>query len=159
MSFISTFTFERPTTLEYLDQNGATQTAAVNVPPFAFNEDGSPRGCPWTDDSEAFLADCADRIGQVQGYFFLEFEAPEPSDYFILDVMVSAQKGINKIEIFYTPDGYSVRLNNNIGGSVSGTFDWSGMDRIDIGHLDGEFQPDGYFFRAFGNSKSATQSL
>jgi hypothetical protein len=159
MSFISTFTFQRPTTLEYLDENGATQTAAANVPAFAFTANGAPRGSKWTSDSVAFLALASDKIGQVQGYYLLEFESPETTSFYVLDVEVPVTTGINRIEILYTPDAYTVKHNGNDVQTVSGSFDWSGADRIEIGNFDGELNPDGYYFRAFGNSKSANQTL
>jgi hypothetical protein len=159
MSFISTFTFQRPTTLDYLDGNGVTQTAAINEPAFAFFPNGAERGSQWTDDTVCFLADCADKIGQVQGYFLVVFEAPVDETLYLMDLSFEITAGINMVEFLYTPDAYTVRLNGSDVGTVSGSFDWSGMDRIEIGNFDGDLSPDGYFFRAFGNSKSASQVL
>ncbi len=140
-------TFTRPTTLDFTDRNGDTQTAGVDTPALDFLN-GSFRGAKWSDDSVAFLEPATDVLSQGSGAIYFEWENPVEETVYLSDFEFTAIAGINKVRFEYSPTTIRLNVNGTQLDDISGTFDFTGLDRIEVGNFDGDLQPDNIHFRA-----------
>ena len=148
------FTYTRPTTTDVIDATGNTVTVAVDVPPFEFNSDGTYKGLKWTDDSQATKEDASDLIGQTEGRII--FEVNQPGGLIqVVNVGAVAEAGIVKVEFRYTPTTQKLFFNDTEVASATGNYDWSGMNKIEIGHDDGSDQPTDVHYRLLSIYKTA----
>jgi hypothetical protein len=147
MSNVLNLTFERPTTLDYEDKNGDTVTAQIDEPALAFDT-GVFRGAQWSEDSVAFLDPATNVLSQVSGSIFLEWENPVAETVYLDDFEFAVVAGVNQLRFDYSPTVKAVTINGVQLEPITGDFDFTGLDRIEVGNFDGDLQPDGVFFRA-----------
>lgn len=148
------FTFSRPTTTNVIDANGDTVVVAIDTPAFEFNPDGSYRGLKWTDDSEATNTDASDDLGQTEGRIIFEIESVG-GELVIDEVSATLDQGISRIEFVYTQTTQTLFVNDVEVDSETGSYDWSSMDKIEIGHDSGSDQPTGVYYRLLAIYKTA----
>jgi len=146
MSNPITLTFERPSTLNYRNSNGDILTAPVDTPAYEFDTDGTPLGMKWTDDSVAYLASADDYLGQTRGSVRVDFNAPTTETLYVIDSAVPVTAGPNSLLITYYPNGYEISLNGVVVDTVSGVYDFTSLDRIEVGNFDGLLGADGFYF-------------
>jgi hypothetical protein len=147
MSNVLNLTFERPTTLAFTDKNGDGQTAAIDTPALDFTN-GVFRGAKWSDDSVAFLDPATSILSQVSGSIFLEWENPVEETVYLDDFEFAVVAGVNQLRFDYSPTVKAVTINGVQLDPITGDFDFTGLDIIEVGNFDGDLQPDGVFFRA-----------
>ncbi len=141
------FTFTRPTTLDYEDKNGDTVTAPIDTPARAFLN-GVFRGVQWSSDSVGVADPATDNLGQVSGSIFLEWENPVAETVYLDDFEFEVVAGVNQLRFDYSPTVKAVTINGVQLDPITGDFDFTGLDRVELGNFDGDLQPDGVFFRA-----------
>jgi hypothetical protein len=147
MSNVLNLTFERPTTLDYEDKNGDTVTAQIDEPALAFDT-GVFRGAQWSEDSVAFLDPATDILSQGSGAIYFEWENPVEETVYLSDFEFTAIAGINKVRFEYSPTLIRLNVNGTQLPDISGSFDFTGLDRIEVGNFDGSLQPDNIYIRA-----------
>lgn len=66
-----------------------------------------------------------------------------PADYpLIVNGLQATVTGIKTVRFEYTTSEIKLFVDNVLADSATGTYDWSGLDKIDIGHYNGADQPN-----------------
>jgi hypothetical protein len=100
------------------------------------------------DPDIAFLDPATDVLSQVSGSIFLEWENPVAETVYLDDFEFAVVEGVNQLRFDYSPTVKSVTINGVQLDPITGDFDFSGLDRIEVGNFDGDLQPDNIYFRA-----------
>jgi hypothetical protein len=101
-----------------------------------------------TSPEIAFLDPATSVLSQVSGSIFIEWENPVAETVYLDDFEFQVVAGVNQLRFDYSPTVKAVTINGVQLEPITGDFDFTGLDRIEVGNFDGDLQPDGVFFRA-----------
>jgi flagellin-like hook-associated protein FlgL len=101
-----------------------------------------------TSPDIAFKDPATDILSQGSGAIYFEWENPVEELVYLSDFEFTAVAGINKVRFEYSPTLIRLNVNGTQLTDISGTFDFTGLDRIEVGNFDGSLQPDNIYFRA-----------
>jgi len=79
-------------------------------------------------------------IGQTEGTIEFEFDAGDGFDLTVWTLVATGLTGFTKVRVTYTGTTIKLYVNDILVDSDTGTYDWSGMDLIELGSIDNEFQ-------------------
>jgi hypothetical protein len=101
-----------------------------------------------TSPDIAFKDPATDILSQGSGAIYFEWENPVEETVYLSDFEFTAIAGINKVRFEYSPTTIRLNVNGTQLTDISGSFDFTGLDRIEVGNFDGALQPDNIYFRA-----------
>jgi hypothetical protein len=140
------FTFTRNSVAEAILQDGSTTNVAVDVPVINFR-DGQFAGyfagvadAPREADV-ATISNVESKIGQTAGS--VQITAEFPDDYpLVVSGLQATVSGTKTIRFEYSTTEIKLFVDSVLVDSQVNTYDWTGMDEIQLGHVDGGDQPN-----------------
>jgi hypothetical protein len=83
----------------------------------------------------------ADQYTPNEGQVVLEWEQYESDTLHIGLVSGSVEPGVRKLKFIYTSTEQKLYIDDVLVDSITGNYDWSGMDKIELGNFNGTDQP------------------
>lgn len=83
----------------------------------------------------------ADQYTPNEGQVVLEWEQYESDTLHIGLVSGSVEPGVRKLKFIYTSTEQKLYIDDVLVDSITGNYDWSGMDKIELGNFNGTNQP------------------
>jgi hypothetical protein len=83
----------------------------------------------------------ADQYTPNKGQVVLEWEQYESDTLHIGLVSGSVEPGVRKLKFIYTSTEQKLYIDDVLVDSITGNYDWSGMDKIELGNFNGSDQP------------------
>lgn len=83
----------------------------------------------------------ADQYTPNEGQVVLEWEQYESDTLHIGLVSGSVEPGVRKLKFIYTSTEQKLYIDDVLVDSITGNYDWSGMDKIELGNFNGSDQP------------------
>ena len=142
------FDVTRASTADYTDSSGNTQTAAVDEPRIDFSSAGVYKGLliQKADGARAkdvvFKNNASALISQGSGTILFRPLFDAPTQINVMGIIATVTN--EQMKLTYSASKIELFANDTSVGVLNGTFDFTGMNRIDLGNYEGDSQLDAH---------------
>ena len=142
------FTFERDSTADYTDSSGNVQTAAVDEPRIDFSNTGEYKGLLMqkADGARAkdvaYITSASALISQGSGTILFRPLFNTPTQINVMGIIATVTN--EQMKLTYSASKIELFANDTSVGVLNGTFDFTGLDKIELGNYEDNSQLDAH---------------